>query len=199
MSSTNNRQIITIGVTALVTFILSAVLFSVTDLNLLGTAGDPTTSGVLHDTEGNPLNRTLVQTYASDGSVYLDVTDRSGTFEIDKLANGNYVIVAASVDQQFGYIGEWIIDSDSEDYQFQVVPTGSLTGTVAGCDASCTVTLLYNEIALAVQNTQADGSFVLSGLAPATYSIVVYKANDSTEPQPVEITSTQITAIEIAF
>src|SRR5687767_7039001 len=117
MSSTANRQIIVIGITALVTFIFSAVIFSVTDLNLFGAAGDATIGGVVRDLDGNPVRRTLVQTYASDGSTYLDVTDRNGNFEIEKLASGNYLLVASSVDQQFGYIGEWVISEDAENYE----------------------------------------------------------------------------------
>lgn len=189
MSSTRNQQLITIGVTALVTFILSAFLFSVTDFNLFGTAGDATTDGSILDEAGQPLRRTLVQTYAADGSIYMDVTDREGKFELEKLANGNYIIVASTVDQQYAYIGEWNIEEDGEDYQFSVVPTGSLTGAAAGCDNTCTITVSYRGIALVVQNLQADGSFAISGLAPALYEVKVFKGNSTTTLEDVEITS----------
>jgi hypothetical protein len=199
MSSTRNRQIILVGVTALVTFLVSAIIFSMTDVNLFGAAGDATTTGTVLDVEGNPAKRTLVQTYAADGSVFLDVTDRNGIFELDKLANGTYIFSASSVDHQYAYIGEWVIDDNSGEAQFEVALTGSLVGTVPGCDATCTVTLTYQDIAIVVQTTQADGSFVISGLAPATYTLTAYRGQAVSDPVTVEILSAEQGNTTVAF
>lgn len=199
MSSNQNKQIITIGVTALVTFLLTGFLFSATDLNLFGTATDDKTTGTFLSPDGEPARRTLVQAYAADGSVYMDVTSREGIFELEPLQNGNYIILGTTANQQYGYIGTWTIGSAGDTPQFEMVETGSLSGTVAGCSTSCTVTLMYEDVAIVVQNTQADGSFVFSGLAPAVYEITVYQGRDVTAPQNVEIESGKQTQLSLSF
>lgn len=201
MTNSRNKQIISHSLTALVTFIISAFIFSATDLNLFGSStSEPTGPGgliVLQD--GSAASRVLVEAYAPDGSVALEVANRQGKFTIKDFMNGNYVLAISTLRDDFGYIGSVPLSESTVDLSFILNQTGSVVGEVSGCNASCVVNITFDNVPIVVQNTQADGTFAISGLAEGTYQIVVYSADSSTTSQELIITATQQALVSLAL
>ena len=93
--NSKNRQIITHSIVALIAFILGAAIFS-PDVNLFGTASNVPVgpSGTLALIDGSAGTRALVEAYAPDGTISLEVADRDGNFTLTEFMPGNYVLIA---------------------------------------------------------------------------------------------------------
>src|SRR5574341_695351 len=159
MQNSKNRQIIPIVATALVTFVASAFLFSVTDINLFGTSGNISeTTGTVSLADGSPVNRALLEIHGADGSAILGVSNREGNFSIDSLKAGSYVAIISTPREEYGYVGSISVKGGTDILKFDLAETGALSGIVTGCDASCVVNITFNDVTVNAENTEADGS-----------------------------------------
>ena len=195
MENTKNKQIITISVTALVTFLATSFLFSYSNFRLFGTATNTTSgnhiSGLILQDDGSASGRALVEAYGADESVVIGVAKRDGSYALEGLTSGSFVVVGSVLRGNYGYIGTLNLASGDNTTTLDITlsPTGTITGTVDGCDESCVANLKYNGTSIRAESILSDGSFVIDGVAPGTYTLQVFSGNSSTTVETIVVES----------
>lgn len=165
---------------------------------------DPgTLTGFVRDVNNNPIAGGSVTVQLSTGSgiiVATSVTAPDGSYTVPNLAPGNYTIIAAASNYQTATQGVTISSNTTSivNYNLSADP-GSISGIVTNAqtgtpitDANVQVRIVDSSGAvIAAVLTDENGQYVVNGLAPGFYTVVVSAPNFQTNEATVQVSSNQ--------
>ncbi|MBW3113649.1 carboxypeptidase regulatory-like domain-containing protein [Bacillus sp. MCCB 382] len=165
---------------------------------------DPgTLTGFVRDTNNVPIPGGSVTVQISTGTgiiVATAVTAPDGSYTVPNLAPGNYSVVAAASNFQAATQGVTISSNSTSILNFNLasdpgsvsgIVTNSQTGTpVIGANVQVRI-LDSSGTVIATVLTDENGQYVVNGLAPAVYTIVVSAPDFQTNAATVQVSSNQ--------
>lgn len=128
-----------------------------------------------------PIPGATITVYLGDIVIDTVVTDDSGDYTVSGLALGFYTLTASATDYQTAFVGVNITIPGSlvpnVDFQLQFNP-GSIAGTVmdsaTGVPIAGAIVSVYDGMVLIDSVfTDSSGNYIISGLAPNGYTIIV--------------------------
>ena len=141
--------------------------------------------GTLTQAGNEPGTSAVVDFYDADSNVFSVIANDAGDFSFDGLEPGDYIVIASTAIQDFGYVGIVTVEDSSVTYiSFELEETGILTGTA---NQAGVVVVTFEGVIVSVQPTQPDGSFEAFGLAPGNYEVRLHSDQGASETIAVSI------------
>ena len=173
---------------------------------------DPgTLTGFVRDTNNVPIPGGSVTVQISTGTgiiVATTVTAPDGSYTVPNLAPGNYTVVAAASNFQAATQGVTISSNTTSNVNFNLAAApGSISGIVTNAQtgtpiigANVQVRVVDSSGAvIATVLTDGNGQYVVNGLAPGIYTVVVSEQDYQTNSATVQVISNQTTDGSIAL
>lgn len=165
---------------------------------------DPgTLTGFVRDTNNNPIAGGSVTVQISTGSgiiVATTVTEPDGSYSVQNLAPGNYTVVAAASNFQAATQGVTISSNATSIVNFNLsADPGSISGIVTNTQTGTPITGVNVQVRIVDSSgavistvlTDENGQYVVNGLAPGIYTVVVTAPNFQANAATVQVSSNQ--------
>ncbi|PFG05371.1 carboxypeptidase regulatory-like domain-containing protein [Bacillus sp. es.034] len=174
-----------------------------TTVNVTLNENPGTLTGFVRDTDNNPIAGGSVTVQISTGTgiiVATTVTASDGSYTVPNLAPGNYTVVAAATNYQAATQGVTITSNTPSVVNFNLASDpGSIAGNVTNVQtgtpiigANVQVRVVDSSGAvIATALTDNNGQYVVNGLAPGVYTVVVSALNFQTNAASVQVSSNQ--------
>lgn len=155
--------------------------------------------GTVTDQNSNPLPGATITVSSNQILIGSVLTDSSGNYVLNGLSPGNYTLSVSAAGFQWTSQGAIVTANANTNVSFVLSSdTGSINvQVVSGAQAipGANVQVMQNQSLLSTVLTDANGSAVLSQLAPGTYTVVVSISGYETSVQTVSVASNASTAI----
>ncbi|WP_404354763.1 carboxypeptidase regulatory-like domain-containing protein [Cytobacillus firmus] len=160
-------------------------------------------TGFVRDQNNNPITGGNVTVQLSTGSgiiIAAAATDSNGQYIITGLAPGNYTVVATAVNYQSAAQGTAIMaNSTSTVNFFLAADPGSITGTITNANTGAPVAAANVQVriidasgaVIATVLSDSMGDYIVTGLAPGVYTVIVSAPNFQTNAATVQVQSNQ--------
>jgi large repetitive protein len=165
---------------------------------------DPgTLTGVVRDTDNNPISGGNVTVQISTGTgivIATTVTGADGSYTVPGLAPGNYTVVASAMNFQSSARGVTIVSNDASIVNFFLAPNpGSLEGLVTNAQTGTPISganiqvrvLDISGALIATVLSDSNGQYLVTGLAPGIYTVVASASNFQTNAVSLQVVSNQ--------
>lgn len=174
-----------------------------TTINITLNEDPGTLTGSVRDTNNDPIAGGSVTVQISTGTgiiVATTVTAPDGSYTLPNLAPGNYTVVAAASNFQAAAQGVTIVSNGTSIVNFNLAADpGSISGIVTNeqtgtpiIGANVQVRVQDSSgVVIATVLTDDNGQYVVNGLAPGIYTVVVSATNFQTNAATVQVTSNQ--------
>ncbi|QHE62502.1 hypothetical protein FHE72_16855 [Rossellomorea vietnamensis] len=182
-----------------------------TTLNVTLNENPGTLTGFVRDTNSNPIAGGSVTVQISTGTgiiVATTVTAPDGSYTVQNLAPGNYIVIAAATNYQAATQGVTIASNATSVVNFNLASDpGSIAGNVTNAQtgtpiigANVQVRVVDSSGAvIATALTDNNGQYAVNGLAPGVYTVVVSALNFQTNAATVQVSSNQTVDGSIAL
>jgi large repetitive protein len=174
-----------------------------TTVNVTLNENPGTLTGFVRDTNNDPIAGGSVTVQISTGAgiiVATTVTAPDGSYTVPNLAPGNYTVVAAASNFQAAAQGVTIVSNTTSIVNFNLAADpGSISGIVTNAQtgtpiigANVQVRIVDSSGAvIATVLSNENGQYVVNGLAPGIYTVVVSAPNYQTNAATVQVSSNQ--------
>ncbi|PFG06479.1 carboxypeptidase regulatory-like domain-containing protein [Bacillus sp. es.034] len=174
-----------------------------TTLNVTLNENPGTLTGFVRDSNNNPIAGGDITVQISTGTgiiVATTVTATDGSYTVPNLAPGNYTVVAAAANYQTAAQGVTITSNVTSIVNFNLASDpGSISGNVTNAQtgtpiigANVQVRVVDSSGAvIATVLTDNEGQYVVNGLAPGVYTVVVSAPDFQTNAATVQVVSNQ--------
>ncbi|MFI8687005.1 carboxypeptidase regulatory-like domain-containing protein [Rossellomorea sp. NPDC077527] len=182
-----------------------------TTLNITLNEDPGTLAGFVRDTNNDPIAGGSVTVQISTGSgiiVATTVTAPDGSYAVPNLAPGNYTVVAAASNYQAATQGVTISSNATSIVNFNLASDpGSISGIVTNAQTGTPITSVNVQVRIVDSSgavistvlTDENGQYVVNGLAPAVYTVVVSAPDFQTNAVTVQVSSNQTADGSIAL
>ncbi|USK42072.1 carboxypeptidase regulatory-like domain-containing protein [Cytobacillus oceanisediminis] len=160
-------------------------------------------TGFVRDENNNPITGGNVTVQLSTGTgiiIAVAATDSNGQYTVIGLAPGNYTVVATAVNYQSSSQGTAITaNSTSTVNFFLAADPGSITGTITNANTGAPVAAANVQVriidasgaVIAAVLSDSMGDYIVTGLAPGVYTVIVSAPNFQTNAATVQVQSNQ--------
>lgn len=182
-----------------------------TTLNVTLNEDPGTLTGFVRDTNNDPIAGGSVTVQISTGAgiiVATTVTAPDGSYMVPSLAPGNYTVVAAASNFQAASQGVTIVSNAISNVNFNLEANpGSISGIVSNAQTGTPIIGANVEVrivdssgaVIATVLTDENGEYIVNGLAPSIYTVVVSAPDFQTNATTVQIDSNQTVDGSIAL
>ncbi|WP_282137851.1 carboxypeptidase regulatory-like domain-containing protein [Rossellomorea aquimaris] len=182
-----------------------------TSLNITLNEDPGTLTGFVRDTNNAPIAGGSITVQISTGAgiiVATTVTSPDGTYTVQSLAPGNYTVVAAASNFQAATQGVTVVSNMTSIVNFNLAADpGSISGIVSNAQTGTPIVGANVEVrivdssgaVIATVLTDNNGEYVVNGLAPSIYTVLVSASDFQTNAATVQVTSNQTVDGSIAL
>ena len=165
-----------------------------------------TISGTVTDAiTTNPIPGASVNVYQGTNLVGFSQTDVNGNYTIANLAPGNYFVVASADGYQTKFSANVVVASmtTTVDFALDASPgaiAGTITETCAGNPLSgALIVVTDGSVIVGFDVTDASGDYLVSGLAPGSYTVAVAKKNFLFGSSMAVVVSSATTTVDLSL
>ena len=165
-----------------------------------------TISGQVMDaTTSNPLSNVTIEVIQNSAVVDSVLTDSSGNFAILNLAPGTYTVRATLATYQIAVQGATVQSSSVTQANFSLnASPGNISGQVTDAGsgallAETEIDVLQGALILASALTDNNGNYLISNLAPGSYTVRATLMNYETNLQSALVTASNTTSVNFAL
>ncbi len=166
------------------------------------------TGSVLSSSSSPIAGATIAVTYSSGGApIAQAATATDGSYTIANLAPGAYTVSATSLFSQTSTQGATVTAGVTTSVNFTLQPSpGTLVGTVTDTTSptplplsGATIDVVQGSTIVASALTANDGSYIISGISPANYSIRTSQPSYQTATKSTSISANETSTADFAL
>ncbi|MCH9632044.1 MAG: hypothetical protein S4CHLAM6_03670 [Chlamydiae bacterium] len=170
------------------------------NFNLLPTGG--TIDGNVQSELGGPINNATIQVFQGPFLIATTTTDINGDYNVPNIAKGFYFIVASATSHRTAYKGTFVKQGQISTVDFNLSSTsGTLQGKVIDLATTDPIEGAFIEaiskgvVISSSTETDANGDYSITGLAPGMYSVNAMAENYEEEIKGAKISVGQTTTL----
>lgn len=177
-----------------------------TTVNLALNPNPGSISGQIIDSNSSqPLSGITINVIRSNTLIASALTDANGNYRIDNLSPGSYTLTTASALFQVATQGAIVSSNQTQVVNLSLLDQpGTLSGQITdqsnGLSLSgALISVLNGSNTLATVLTDSNGNYVISGLAPGSYTVRVTLNTYQTVTQSALVSAAAVTSVNIAL
>ncbi len=162
-------------------------------------AADPgIIAGRVTDTSNNPISRAEVDVFLGSDLITSTITDSNGEYDFEELSPASYIVVAKAEDFQTDLIGATVVSNQTTIVNFSLFAdpgtlSGKVTDNLSVAIPGAVVAVFEGTNLIDTALSDSLGNYQITGLAPASYTVVATAEDFQLAFASVAIVSNQTT------